>query len=415
MYVVAVFSLLAATSLALFGVLQVTAEHNPRLGYVELMGAAVILLNLGVANLTGNVRLARNMLLLTIIAFLAIMLVTGGTEGTGIFWFFTFPVCAFFLAGGKGGAYWLAGLLGVTGTLAVLEAMDVITIPYSLVVLRQMSLCLAVVGAGIFAYQQARERSEEQVRHEQREVDRAMNEFLALASHQLRTPISAISWFSEMLLHGDVGKLSDEQREHIEQIDESNKRSAAIVDAILMVSNLQGGTLHVRLEPVDIPALCHEVIAQELKKQQDSRKLEINEQYAPQFKKVHADAALARVIVRNLISNAIKYTPDGGRVQIAASQDEHAIRIAVSDSGYGIPKNEQNKIFAKLFRASNIKTKDTDGTGLGLFIVKAILEQVGGRITFESEENKGSTFTVLLPSTGMHRKDSNLQAKAEHV
>jgi signal transduction histidine kinase len=119
--------------------------------------------------------------------------------------------------------------------------------------------------------------------------------------------------------------------------------------------------------------------------------------------------------MRNLISNAIKYTPNGGKIEIAASHDEKFVRIAVSDNGYGIPKNEQNKIFAKLFRASNIKIKDTDGTGLGLFIVKAILEQVGGQITFESEENEGSTFTVLLPAAGMTHKKVGLPAKASHV
>jgi signal transduction histidine kinase len=218
-----------------------------------------------------------------------------------------------------------------------------------------------------------------------------------------------------MLLHGDAGKLSAVQREHIAEIDESNKRSAAIVDAIIMVSNLQAGSLNVRLEPIDIPALCHEVLEEQLEKHRVVRKLEFIEKYQPHFKKVGCDAALIRVIMRNLISNAIKYTPNGGKIEIAASHDEKFVRIAVSDNGYGIPKNEQNKIFAKLFRASNIKIKDTDGTGLGLFIVKAILEQVGGQITFESEENEGSTFTVLLPAAGMTHKKVGLPAKASHV
>jgi signal transduction histidine kinase len=415
MYMVVVFSLLAALSLALFGTLQITAEHNPHLGYLELLGAAAATLNLVGTWLTRNVRLGRNLLLLTILAFLAVMLLTGGTEGTGIFWFFVFPVSAFFLAGGKGGVRWLAGLFGATIFLVILSELDVVTIPYSLVVIRQMLVCLFVVTAGIYAYQQARERSEERVRLQQQELDQAMNEFLTLASHQLRTPISAISWFSEMLLHGDAGKLSAVQREHIAEIDESNKRSAAIVDAIIMVSNLQAGSLNVRLEPIDIPALCHEVLEEQLEKHRVVRKLEFIEKYQPHFKKVGCDAALIRVIMRNLISNAIKYTPNGGKIEIAASHDEKFVRIAVSDNGYGIPKNEQNKIFAKLFRASNIKIKDTDGTGLGLFIVKAILEQVGGQITFESEENEGSTFTVLLPAAGMTHKKVGLPAKASHV
>ncbi|HSD56511.1 MAG TPA: HAMP domain-containing sensor histidine kinase, partial [Candidatus Saccharimonadales bacterium] len=329
--------------------------------------------------------------------------------GTGIFWFFVFPVSAFFLAGGRGGAYWLAGLIAITVLLAILSELDLVEIPYTLVTIRQLLLCLTVVGVGIYTYQLAREKYEKQRAAEQQELDHAKNEFLTLASHQLRTPISAISWFSEMLLHGDAGKLTKAQREHIQQVYASNQRSASIVDAIIMVSNLQSGTLGARPEPVDLQKLCHETLEEQMDAQTVARRLKIKEIYDPELKHIQWDPGLIKTIIRNLVSNAIKYTPDEGEITISIGlrdsakqhdSQQHMLYIEVSDTGYGIPKNEQHKIFAKLFRASNIKTKDTDGTGLGLYIVKAILAQAGGQISFKSTENKGSTFTVLLPSSG---------------
>ena len=379
------------------------------------MGAGAAALNLLLLKFTQNVRLARNLLLMTVSCFLLLMLVTGGTQGTGIFWYFVFPVSAFFLAGGRGGAYWLSGLIGVTILLVGLSELDVITIPYSIVTIRQLLLCLIVVGAGIYTYQKAREKYEQQRQVEQRELDQAKNEFLTLASHQLRTPISAISWFSEMLLHGDAGKLAVAQRDHIQQIYASNQRSAAIVDAIIMVSNLQSGTLGVRSETVDVRAVCRKIIQEQLNAQPTTRQLKISEEYDPELKNIHGDANLLKTIIRNLLSNAIKYTDDGGKIDVSIKMkdvrrlngERQMLQIRVADTGYGIPKNEQHKIFAKLFRASNIKAKDTDGTGLGLYIVKAILEQIGGEIAFESEENKGSNFTVVMPASSITPDKSN--------
>jgi signal transduction histidine kinase len=409
------FSLLASLSLSLFGALQITAEHNVALGIMELSGGAAIAINFISLYLTRNIRLARAILLLIVLGFLVLMLITGGTQDTGVFWFFLFPISTFFLVGRKLGSYWMLTLFGMTVSLAVLAQLDIIQIPYTVVVIRQLLISLFVATMGIYVYQRARENSEAEMQLEQQEVDKAKTEFLTLASHQLRTPISAIAWFSEMLLQGDAGSLSDSQREHIEQIDESNKRSAAIVNAIIQVSNLQTGTLAIRTEQLDLAVLCHEVLEGQLKAQ-STRKLEVRERYDARLKKMRFDIDLMKTILQNLISNAIKYTGDGGRIEVAIGPapkrfGKDCIRIEVSDSGYGIPKNEQSKIFAKLYRASNIKTKDTDGTGLGLFIVKAILEQVGGQIHFDSQEDKGSTFTVLLPSEAMYQRELQIKEK----
>ncbi len=411
-YVVNVFSLLAFLSLMVFGLLQILSEHDPRLGCLELAGSGAILLNGIGLRMTHKVSLARDLLLLSILAFLVVMLVSGGTQGTGVFWFFVFPVSAFFLAGKRRGLYWMGGLLATTLLLGLLKQAGSVTLAYNFVQVRQLLVSVAVVAAGMYTYQHAREQAETQIRREQQEIDRAKNEFLALASHQLRTPISAISWYSEMLLHGDGGALSSDQQEYVQQVHESNQRSADIVDAIITVSNLQGHSIVLHTGSVDVPALCREVLQHQLAGLRQAKDLQIHQHYEANLPKLHADEALVRTIVQNLCSNAIKYTPAGGQVTINVARDSEilapgsrgSLRLTVTDTGYGIPQNQQHKVFAKLFRATNIKVKDTDGTGLGLYIVKAILEQTGGRIRFESAENKGSTFTVLLPLEGMRAR-----------
>jgi len=408
---VTVFSLLAMVSLALFGTLQIAAEHDPRLGYLELAGACAIALNALALQATHNVRLATHLYLLAVLAFLMLMLVTGGTRGTGAFWFFVFPVSAFFLAGKKAGLYWMLVLILSSLLFLGLASADIISLAYNFVEIRQLLLSVGVVTIGIYAYQQARERSESLIRSEQQKLDQAKNEFLALVSHQLRTLISAIAWFSEMLLHGDAGKLGTEQNDYVKQIYDSNRRSAAIVDAIVTVADLQVQHIHVRLETVDLQTLCHEIV-QELQQTHPKKGVAVEEHYDSSNTQLRCDPALARTIVRNLISNALKYTPAGGRVMVSVARTTDHVRpksqgslaITVADTGYGIPKNQQQNVFAKLFRASNIKAKDTDGTGLGLYIVKAILDQVGGSIRFESAEGRGSVFTVLLPLEGMRRQ-----------
>lgn len=412
-YTLNVFSLMAFAALVLFGTLQILTEHDAMLGLTEIIGGGIIALNVFILRMSHNVDLARDLLLFIILAFLIVMLITGGTEGTGILWFFTFPVATYFLAGKRRGTYWMLTLLLAVIAILVLVNAEIMTIAYSFVTVRQLLITLAVVGGGMYAYQQAREGVEWQLRREQEAVDTAKNEFLALASHQLRTPVSAIKWFSEMLLHGDAGKLSKDQREYVLQVYTSNQRSAAIIDAIITISDLHTGTISTRFEIVDIAHLCHRMLKAQTTDSLLAGKLHIEEQYDESLPKLQCDVGLMQTIMQNLFSNAIKYTPAGGHIIVATERSEHkcnpksqgSVAISVSDTGYGIPKNEQDKIFTQLFRATNIKAKDTDGTGLGLYIVKAILGRVGGDVLFESEEKKGSIFTIMLPLEGMFNQE----------
>lgn len=420
MRVMYTYAALAVLSLIVFGVLQVFTEDNARAGYLELAGASTILIILCGLKLTGNLALARFNFLLTISILLVVMLMTGGTDGTGIFWFFMFPVSAFFLAGKREGVWWMAWLFIVIVGVWSAGRFAEFSLYYADITLRQLAATLLVVSVGLYVYQSSRESWEKQAKASEQElrtylrqmeamhdkIDRAKSEFVTLASHQLRTPISAIRWCSEMLLSGDTGKLRSTQQEYVQGIYDNNQRQATIVDAMLLVSSLELGTLYIRPEPTDLPTLAKKLLKEEIKK--NKKQLVVQEDY-DDIPKLQLDPHLIRQVLRNLFSNAIKYTPAGGKITIHIKQSDEkltpksrgSIKIAVQDTGYGIPTAEQPDVFAKLFRAANIKTKDVDGTGLGLYIVKTILGQVGGRIQFTSQENEGSEFTVLLPLEGM--------------
>jgi two-component system phosphate regulon sensor histidine kinase PhoR/two-component system sensor histidine kinase VicK len=241
------------------------------------------------------------------------------------------------------------------------------------------------------------------ITHE-KDVDRAKTEFVSLASHQLRTPLSAINWYTEMLLAGDAGKITDEQKQYLEEVYRSNKRMVDLVNSLLNVSRIDLGTFAIVPEPTDISDVSKSILM-ELTPMIKNKKMNIEENYDSKIPKINVDAKLIRVIFQNLLSNAVKYTPEGGKVIVSIAKDSKNVLIKIQDTGYGIPIKDQPRMFEKLFRADNVREKETDGTGLGMYIVKSILEQAGGKITFESEENKGTTFFVTIPLSGMKAKE----------
>lgn len=231
----------------------------------------------------------------------------------------------------------------------------------------------------------------------EREIDKAKTEFVSLASHQLRTPLSTVNWYAEMLLAGDVGPLNEQQTKYLGEVYRSNQRMVELVNALLDVSRLELGTFVVEPEGTDIVALIQDVI-NEQKPEIEKKKLQCFFATHKKSYQLFVDPKHARMVVQNILSNAIKYTPHGGTIEVAIARTrERRYLFTVKDTGYGIPKEQQDKIFTKLFRADNVRDKDTDGTGLGLYIVKSILDNSGGKIWFSSEEDKGTTFSVLLP------------------
>lgn len=234
-------------------------------------------------------------------------------------------------------------------------------------------------------------------------IDTSKTEFVSLASHQLRTPLTAINWYTEMLLSGDVGKVNAEQRKYLEEIYHGNQRMVDLVSALLNVSRIDLGTFAVEPETISLKEVAESVL-KELEPSIEKKHQKTTQKYPRGLAKFVADPKLMRIIFQNLLSNAVKYTPEHGEIGIKIENKDDKVRIIVSDTGYGIPLEDQTKIFTKLYRADNIREKDADGTGLGLYIVKSIVEQSGGSITFVSEENKGTTFHVTFPKTGMKAK-----------
>ena len=238
---------------------------------------------------------------------------------------------------------------------------------------------------------------------QRKEVDKAKTEFVSLASHQLRTPLSAIRWYSEMLLSKYVGELNEKQRQYVKEIYQGNLRMVDLVNALLNVSRLDLGTFAIEPEKVNLVETCESVLS-ELTPQITEKQQTVERIFETAPQTYIADPKLIRIVFQNFLSNSVKYTQIGGYIVAEIGVRENNLYIRVSDNGYGIPKGQHGKIFEKLFRADNVRQKDTEGTGLGMYIVKAIVESSGGKIWFESEENKGTTFHVLMPLSGMPKK-----------
>jgi len=246
---------------------------------------------------------------------------------------------------------------------------------------------------------------ERDITHEKM-VDQAKTEFVSLASHQLRTPLSSVNWYAEMLLAGDGGKLNDEQTNFVKEIYAGNQRMVELVNSLLNVSRLELGTFAVEPEPTDVVKMVEDVI-KELQPSIISKKLKTSFEHAANIPIIQADPKLFRIVFQNLLSNAVKYTPEKGLITLKMKTDKKNLLIEIADTGYGIPKKEQARIFQKLFRAENVRAKDTEGTGLGLYIVKSIIDHADGEITFKSEEDKGTTFYLKVPLSGMRKKEGD--------
>jgi signal transduction histidine kinase len=211
-----------------------------------------------------------------------------------------------------------------------------------------------------------------------------------------------------MLLAGDAGKINDEQAKYLNEIYQSNRRMTELVGALLNVSRIDLGTFSVEPEPTNLLQLASDTV-KDLEPRIFARKIDFQEEYDRNLPVVNTDPKLMRMVIENLASNAIKYTPEAGKVTLKLEDKNDHVLITVSDTGFGIPEHQQKKIFTKLFRADNAKIQDTEGTGLGLYIVKSIVDYSGGKIWFESKEGEGTTFSVSLPLTGMHKKKGSKQ------
>lgn len=227
-----------------------------------------------------------------------------------------------------------------------------------------------------------------------REIDRQKDELLSIVSHQLATPVSSMKWYLEMMLDGDVGKLTKEQTEHVKSLQGSAANLADLVAMILDVSRIQLGRMQVNRSEVDLDAFFKDVLTV-IDAKAAQQGVDFVKKMPKKLPVSHSDKRLLHMTLENLLSNAVKYTPKKGKVTLNVEIKDNVLRYTVTDTGCGIPKSEQDKVFGKLFRASNVQK--IDGNGFGLFAAKGAVEALGGKISFMSKEGAGTTFMVSIP------------------
>ena len=228
-------------------------------------------------------------------------------------------------------------------------------------------------------------------------LERSKSELVAVASHQLRTPLTAVRGNIEMLIDESYGPLNAEQRELLSDVDVSTARLIGMVNDMLDITKIERGNLDMILENVSIKdtvnSICSD-LADYAKRRGVAIEINIDDDTI-----VYGDKSRVRQVMQNLIDNAIKYSKGTGMLHISGKVNGKFVNIALKDNGQGIPKVEQSKIFNRFYRASNVKNNSSSGSGLGLYIVRSIVEQLHGSISFESEENAGTTFFVSLPTS----------------
>jgi signal transduction histidine kinase len=226
-----------------------------------------------------------------------------------------------------------------------------------------------------------------------RELDALKDEFVSLVSHELRTPLTSIRGYVELL--EDEGGLSDEQRRFLGVVDRNSARLLELVGDLLFLAQADAGRLEFRHRPVDLAAIVAEAVESSLPVAREKRiDLRSDVEAAP---RLQGDGARLAQVLDNLVSNALKFTPAGGRVVVRLRAASGAALLEVSDTGHGLPAEEQVRLFERFFRSSRASEEAIPGTGLGLAIAKTIVERHGGRITLVSAVDEGTTVRVELP------------------
>lgn len=238
----------------------------------------------------------------------------------------------------------------------------------------------------------------------EREVERVKTEFISLASHQLRTPLSAMKWFLDMFLKGDFGPINDKQVEALNNLVQSNERMIRLVNSLLNVSRLDVGRVLIAPEEVDVAKLIDDVILEQ-ESLIAARKVVIKKEFDPSVKLMRIDPKFFHEITKSLVSNAIGYSNEGGMVEIKSGKDTTSVMFEIIDHGLGIPEGDQQRVFTRFFRGSNIEKVNPEGSGMDLYVAKQLVEIMGGIIGFESKEGKGARFWFTLPIVVPEQKE----------
>jgi PAS domain S-box-containing protein len=234
----------------------------------------------------------------------------------------------------------------------------------------------------------------------EREVDRMKTEFVSLVSHELRTPLTSIAGYVELLVQGEVGPLTDDQRDFLAVVKTNADRLTGLINDLLDISRIEAGKIELELTTVDLGDLAA-TVAGMLRPQIEAKGQSLQIEIDPAAPRLTGDSDRLAQVITNLLSNAHKYTPAGGTIVVRvapAADTRRTVRIAVADTGIGMTEEEQTRLFTKFYRAQNETTRAVGGTGLGLAITRQLVELHGGEISVRSAPSAGSTFTVTFPA-----------------
>lgn len=229
-------------------------------------------------------------------------------------------------------------------------------------------------------------------------LDRSKSEFVSIAAHQMRTPLSAIKWSQQMLFDQELGPLNKDQKKVVRQTQHSVTRLVRLINNLLDADHLELGKHSFDFKEVNLLVILKDVV-NDLRPNAEEKKVKLEFHYDDGIPKIRASAERLQDIFFNLIDNAIKYTKAEGSVVVRLSDDIEHIRVSVKDTGMGIPTEHIPKLFTRFSRADNARRVDPDGSGLGLYIVKRIIEVLGGTIEVHSAEGEGTEFLVSFPLT----------------
>lgn len=241
-----------------------------------------------------------------------------------------------------------------------------------------------------------RDRELTKANEQLQDLDRRKSEFLSVVAHQLRTPLSGIKWTLNMMLGGELGPLTDEQKNFLHKSYESNQRMIGLIEDMLGADRIGSGKLQYSFSLVNIMDVLEDVLYEFIPaaKKKDIKITLVEPK--EELPKVFIDEDKICDVFQNLLENSIKYTPEKGTVEVSLERVNDIVKVGIKDNGIGIPQEQQKNLFTRFFRATNAVKMQTDGSGLGLFIIKGIVEKHGGSIWFESEEGKGTTFYFTL-------------------
>lgn len=228
------------------------------------------------------------------------------------------------------------------------------------------------------------------------EANRMKSDFVSVASHQLQAPLTNLIWAIEILMSGQLGIIEDKQVEYFKILKENTHRMKDLIANLLTVSRIEQKPFPLKKKKISLVELIKDLIS-EFKPFAKASNVTIEFTYQENLPEVLADPLQIKLVISNLLDNAIRYIKEKGNIIIKLERKGKNLYFEIVDNGVGIPKEDQKYIFQKFFRAENILRYQTQGTGLGLFIAKSIIEKSGGKIGFESEENKGTTFWFTLP------------------